>query len=78
LTSAKGRASSSVSTVTVALSTLDVTGEPEEPEEPLDLWAVTSKQEGGSVPLMSDLALASLKGESDADKVSGDVRALGD
>ena len=78
MTSAKDGASSSVSAVTVALSTLDVTGEPQEPEEPQDLWAVASKPEGGSVPLMSDLALASLQGESDVDKVSGDVRALED
>jgi hypothetical protein len=60
----------------VALSTLDVAREPQEPEEPVDLWAVPSQPESGEVRWMSDLALASVQGESDLDKVSGDVCTL--
>jgi hypothetical protein len=62
----------------VALSTLDVTLEPQEPQEPLDLWADPSKPKSGSPKWMSDLALASLQGEGDVEKVSSDVRAFED
>jgi hypothetical protein len=65
-----------VGAVTVALSTLDVAQEPQEPEEAVDLWAAQSQPKNGSVTLMSDLALASLQGESDRDKVSGDACTL--
>jgi hypothetical protein len=74
-----GPATASVFGVTAALSTLDVADEPQDPQEPQDLWAVPTRPENNSaIPLMSDLAIASLQGESELDQVGANVPSFKD